>query len=161
VKIGETIDLVHASTTDLAEELRKVAGRHATDHAVYHVGRLLAGCCDDLANGLRPFAERYHQSVEDHQSDVLQELGARVRHRSAELFGRSEKTGMLLLRDLRELATDAHGVQMDWTVLRQGALVARDQALLETATAGVEEIKRVVAWLSTTIKESAPQILAG
>ena len=70
MKIGETIDLVHASTTDLAEELRKVAGRHATDHAVYHVGRLLAGCSDDLANGLRPFAERYHQSVEDHQSDA-------------------------------------------------------------------------------------------
>jgi hypothetical protein len=161
VKVGQTIDLVHASTTELADDLRKVASRHATDHAVYHVGNLLAARCDGLADELKPFAERYQQDVDDRHGDGLQELGERVRRRSAELLGRSEKTGMLLLRDLRELATDAHGTEMDWTVLRQGALVARDQSLLQLATTGHQEIKRVAAWLTTRIKESAPQILAG
>jgi hypothetical protein len=161
MKVGRMIEMAHGSTTDLADNLRSLAEGHATDHAVYHVGHLLADRSVDLASSLEPFAEQYGQHVGDEDGDGLHELGERMRRGTAALLGRSEATGMLLLRDLRDLAAKAHGVQMDWTVLKQSAMVAQDQPLLEAATRGIEETKRVVVWLTTRIKESAPQIVAG
>ena len=160
MKVGRMIEMAHGSTSDLADDLRSVAERHATDHAVYHVGRLLADRFDELASSLEPFAEQYGQRVGGADDDGLHELAERIRRGSAALLGNSEATGLLLLRDLRDLATEAHGVQMDWTVLKQSALVARDQPLLQAATRGMDETKRVVVWLTTRIKESAPQIVA-
>ena len=160
MKVGEAIRFVHSSTMDLADDLRSVAERHATDHAVYHVGRTLAGRCQETAAMLAPFAERYQQDVDDDGNSVFGDLAERLRRGATAAMGRSEHTGLLLLGDLRELAMQAHGVQMDWTVLRQGASVARDQPLLDAAMVGQDEMKRVVTWLTTRIKESAPQILA-
>jgi hypothetical protein len=160
VKVGHAIELAHSSTIDLSEHLRAVAERHASDHAVYHVGGLLAGRCREVADLLQPFAERYRQELDD-PPHPFGELLERTRRATAIVTGRAEETGMLLLRDLRELATEAHGAQMDWTILRQGASVARDQPLVDAATVGQDEMRRVEAWLTTRIKETAPQVLAG
>jgi hypothetical protein len=161
VKVGQTIDVVHSTTMDLADHLRTVAERHATDHAVYHVGRMLAGRCEQTASTLEPFAERYQQDLNDDGESPFGDLGERLRRGAAAAMGRRPETGLLLLRDLRDLATEAHGVHMDWTVLRQGASVARDQPLLDVAMVGQDEMKRVTSWLTTRIKESAPQVMAG
>jgi hypothetical protein len=66
---------------------------------------------------------------------------------------------MLLLRDLRELYTDARGTEMDWTIVRQASLAARDAGLVNAATLGLEETRRVGQWLRTRIKATAPQVL--
>jgi hypothetical protein len=162
VRVGQTIETVHATTSDLAHELQTIAERHATDHAVYHVGRMLAERCRATAETLAPFAEQYQQHVVDaDQNRPLSELGERVRRGTAALTGRTDESGLLLIRDLRQLAMQAHGAQMDWTILRQGAAVARDQPLMDAATVGQDEMKRVVTWLTTRIKETAPQVLAG
>jgi hypothetical protein len=162
VKVGQTIESVHASTTDLAHELQTIAERHATDHAVYHVGRMLAERCRATADLLTPIAERYQQHIGDADQDgALSDLGERLRRGTAALAGRADEVGLLLIHDLRHLAMQAHGAQMDWTILRQGAAVAHDQLLMDAATVGQDEMKRVVTWLTTRIKETAPQVLAG
>jgi hypothetical protein len=162
MKVGQTIDTVHGCTLDLAQELQSIAERHATDHAIYHVGRMLAARCRATADTLVPFAEQYQQRVADSdQNAPLSELAERVRRGTAELTGRADEVGALLLRDLRHLATEAYGAQLDWTILRQGAAVARDQPLMDSATVGQDEMKRVVTWLMTCIKETAPQVMAG
>jgi hypothetical protein len=160
MKVGQTIDVVHSTTMDLADHLRSVAERHATDHAVYHVGRMLAGRCERTAATLEPFGERYEQDLDDDGAGPFGDLGERLRRGAAVAMGGAPQTGLLLLRDLRDLATEAHGVQMDWTVLRQGASVAKDQALLDVAMVGQDEMKRVTSWLTTRIKETAPQVMA-
>ncbi len=162
MKVGLTIETVHGSTIDLAEELEAIAERHATDHAVYHVGTMLADRCRATARTLAPFADRYQQRIDDGDGNgQLSELGDRLRRSAATLAGRVDEVGLILLRDLRHLAMEAHGAQMDWTILHQGAAVARDQPLVDVATVGQDEMKRVVAWLTTRIKETAPQVLAG
>jgi hypothetical protein len=160
VKVGQTIDVVHSSTMDLADHLRSTAERHATDHAVYHVGRMLAGRCEETAATLEPFAERYQQDLDD-DTGPFGDLAELLRRGAAAAVGRSPETGLLLLRDLRDLATRTHGALVDWTILRQGASVAKDQSLLDVAMVGQDEMKRVEAWITTRIKESAPQVMAG
>jgi hypothetical protein len=48
----------------------------------------------------------------------------------------------------------------DWTMLRQAALAARDRELLDAATACHGETLVQIKWLTTRIKEAAPQALA-
>jgi hypothetical protein len=161
MKVGPTIETVHGSTIDLAKELQAIAERHAADHAFYHVGMMLADRCRATAGTLAPFAEQYEQHIDGDGNEPLSEVGNRVRRSAATLAGRAEQPGLLLLRDIRHLAMEAHGAQMDWTILHQGASVARDQPLVDAATVGQDEMKRVVTWLTTRIKETAPQVLAG
>lgn len=162
MKIGPALEHLHASERDLAQDLRGVAERHATDHAVYHVGNMLADRCEELANGLAPFLTDYGQEEpDDDDGGVVRAFAERVRRSTAELLGRSEKTGLLLLRDLRDLYARSQETLIDWTIVRQGALAARDQALDITCQTGMQETERVARWLKTRIKETAPQALAG
>ena len=162
MKIGPALEHLHSSQRDLADELQALAERHATDHDVYHVGGMLAERCDRLAKGLGPFLEAYGQDEPDDEgSDIVRTFAERVRRTTAAMVGRSDKAGLLLLRDLRELYVHAQETEIDWTIARQGALVARDQALDITCLTGMQETERVVRWLKTRIKEGAPQALAG
>jgi hypothetical protein len=162
VKIGEAIGEVHSSTVALAKELRTAAEGHPSDHALYHVGRMLADRCQGTADTLEPFADRYGEPLNGSQGQgLLGSISTHIRREASSLKGRGDATGLLLLGDLRHLANEAHGAQIDWTILRQGASVARDEALRDAATVGQDEMRRVVQWLMTRIKESAPQILAG
>lgn len=161
MKIGPALEHLHDTQTDLASDLSAIAERHATEHDVYHVGHALADRCEQLAAGLVPFAEAYGQRVREGDGpDGLKAFGERVRRATAAAVGRSERTGLLLLRDLRELYVEAQEAEIDWTIVHQGALVARDPDLVLTCLTGMAETERVVRWLKTRIKESAPQVLA-
>jgi hypothetical protein len=50
--------------------------------------------------------------------------------------------------------------EIDWTILRQGALAGRDQDLETTGRTGMKETDRVVRWLKMRIMEGAPQAMA-
>ena len=65
MKIGPALEHLHAGERDLAHDLRAVAERHATDHAVYHVGNMLADRCEELAAGLGPFLAEYGEDEPD------------------------------------------------------------------------------------------------
>jgi hypothetical protein len=162
MRIGPALEHLHASERDLAQQLHAVAERHAADHAVYHVGNMLSDRCEQLADGLGPFLAAYGQDEPDGDGvEVVRAFADRVRRTTAELVGRSERTGLLLLRDLRDLYVHAQETQIDWTIVRQGALAARDHSLDITCQTGMQETERVSRWVKTRIKETAPQALAG
>src|SRR4051794_25314487 len=58
VQIGSSLARLHQTEADLAEELRKVADRHAAEHDAYHVCHTLAKLCDAIGHRLEPVAER-------------------------------------------------------------------------------------------------------
>jgi hypothetical protein len=64
-----------------------------------------------------------------------------------------------LLRDLQDLHLLATLVHSTWTVIAQGAQGLRDHQLLEIANASKEETTRQLTWLTTRMKQAAPQSL--
>jgi hypothetical protein len=145
----------------LAKRLVAVGERHAAEHDVYHLGHSLARQAADHVTRLTPFAERYHltrptpRGVGD-PPGILET----VRHKGAQLIGRAETSGMLLLRDLRETYLLAQATEIAWIILQQAALAVRDGDLLDVISACHEQTETCAKWLRTRIKETAPQVLA-
>lgn len=160
MKVGVALEKLQASVEDLAKELRAVAERHAAQQDVYHMGHTLSRRVEELGLTLDPYLKAYGQDAYDGpDGEAIRAFAEKVRRTMSTLSGRSAKTGVLLLRDLRELFVDAAGCEIDWTIVRQGAYAARDQALVDVATVGMEEIRRVMKWLTTRIEEASPQVL--
>jgi hypothetical protein len=76
------------------------------------------------------------------------------------MSARSERSGALLLGDLRELNLAAADCNLAWTVLGQGANVHRDQELLEVVYKSQFETGRVIHWIESRTKQTAPQVLS-
>jgi hypothetical protein len=159
MKLGTAIEQARSAEAELAGELRKVGERHAVEHDLYHLTRTLARACHEHIERLRPHAARH--GADDDPADVADSpaLLEWMRRRSAELLGRSELTGMLLLRDLRNLYLQAQEAEIAWVILMQAARAARDGELLETVTEIHEDAELRGKWLRTRIKETAPQVL--
>jgi hypothetical protein len=83
-----------------------------------------------------------------------------ARHKAAEVLGRSETPGLLLLRDLRDVYLGAQAAEIAWTILIQAAKARRDTDLLTIATRCHTETETCGKWLRTRIKETSPQVLA-
>ena len=160
MRLGMALKELHEAETALAEELRKVGERHAAEHDVYHACATLTKQCQAQADKLRLLAERYGEQLpEADPSEPGEGLLAGLRRKGSELTGRQPPAGILLLRDLRRLYLMAQECEIDWVMVGQGAKAARDKELLEVATGGQEETSVQVKWLTTRIKEAAPQTL--
>jgi hypothetical protein len=159
VKLDEAIDGVQRAEADLADRLRTVGERHATEHDLYHLGQTLAGQCAEHVRRLAPFAERYGTRVREVHPDSPGLLES-VRHKGAELLGRSSSAGALLLRDLRELYLSAQATEIAWVELIQAAQAVRDADLLAAATPAHAETETCAKWVRSRIKEVAPQVYA-
>ena len=160
MKLDKAIEQVQEAETDLAKELRKIGERHAVEHDLYHLSHTLARRCQAHLERLAPFAERYGAPPQTDGAAETPGLLETLRHKSSELLGRSESTGMLLLRDLRNLYLTAQEAEIAWVILAQTAQAARDRELLRVVTECHEEAEARGKWLRTRIKESAPQVLA-
>jgi hypothetical protein len=160
MKLDVAIEQVQEAETDLAKELRKIGERHAVEHDLYHLSHSLARQCREHLERLAPFAERY--GAETKTDGVAESPGLleALRHKSAELLGRSEAAGMLLLRDLRNLYLTAQEAEIAWVILAQAAQAARERELLSVVSECHEQAEARGKWLRTRIKESAPQVLA-
>jgi hypothetical protein len=66
---------------------------------------------------------------------------------------------LAMLAQLRRLATIVRGNELDWSVLHQAAMAARDQRLTDLSTIGIDETRRISKWLNTRVKEASPQIV--
>jgi hypothetical protein len=152
---------VHEAERDLVDELRKVAQRHAAEHDVFHVGNRLAGICEAHLGLLSQEAERYGEELSDDEFAPFAGLVASWRRRAGEAAARSEKSALLLLRDLRNLYVTACECDVAWTIVNQGAKAAQDGALIDLAYACQQDIGRTIHWLDSRIKETAPLVLAG
>jgi hypothetical protein len=134
--------------------------RHAVEHDLYHLGHTLAQQCAGRVQQLVPFAGKYGASL--HQGKIAASPGvlAALRQKSSELIGRSEQSGLLLLRDLRHLYLAAQEAEIAWVILVQAAQAIRDGDLLHLACTCREQAETCGKWLRTRIKESSPRILA-
>jgi hypothetical protein len=156
VKLRPALEHLHGSVTDLVEDLRTTAERHAADHDVYHLAHALSEKYQALAERL---AKEIGKDGDDGGPGALSELGERVRRATSNALAGTDKTGPLLLRDLRALYLQAQETEIDWTIVSQGAKAAREPTLIELCTEGLTETERIVRWLKTRIKETAPQVL--
>jgi hypothetical protein len=159
VKIDEAIEATQRSEVELGTELGRLAERHAADHDVYHGGHQLVGTCAQHLERLRPLAERYGVDPADPDETRSSSLLETVREKASAFLGRTEVAGALLLSDLRHTYLVAQQAEIDWTILRQAALAARDQQLLDVVEHCHEEVELAAKWLRTVIKASAPQVL--
>jgi hypothetical protein len=79
-----------------------------------------------------------------------------VREKGSELVGRLPESGLLLLRELYVLASEA---SISWVILGQGAQAAKDRELLQAIQECHPDTLRTLKWTNTKIKETSPQVL--
>jgi hypothetical protein len=133
MKLGKAIEYAQDAETELATQLQIVAERHAAEHDLYHLGHTLAQQSGAHVQQLAPFAEKY--GVTPHPEGIRESPSviSAVRQKSAELMGRSEPAGLLLLRDLRHLYLTAQQAEIAWVILMQAARAIRDAELQPVA----------------------------
>jgi hypothetical protein len=151
VKLDKAIEDVHNAEAELAKQLRSVGERHAAEPDLYHLGQTLARQCAEHLGRLAPFAQRYGAGTHHLESP---------RRGSTEPDADSAQTGLLLLRDLRELYLAAQDAEMTWVILNQAARAVRDWELVEVAGVCQEAAQARAKWVRTRIKESCTQVLA-
>jgi hypothetical protein len=146
----------------LAAEYRKVGERHATEHDVFHTCHELALQCEAHAGRIRTLADGAGVDVgrADGHDSLLHGVVETARRKAAAAMGRTDKTGPLLLRDLRRLFTSAADCEIAWTIVGQGAKAARELEVVDLFGACCEETAGQLRWIKTRIKAAAPQVLA-
>ena len=186
MKIGLAIQQVRSAEQDLAEELRKVGERHKTDQEVYHLTRTLGDISRRNVEKLAPFQERYPVSggtgggdgsglfgrLSEKGSELVESVpgGAestegrsdlldKAREKGSELVGRRPESGLLLLRDLRELYALSSEASINWVILGQGAQAVKDPELLQATEECHPDTLRTLKWTNTMIKIVSPQVL--
>ena len=160
MKVHHALDAVQEAELTLAGELRTVAERHAVEHDLYYLGHARAQVCVEHLNALRPFLDRYDATAVDPDNAEQPGVLATLRHKTAELLGRAEATGLPLLHDLRHLYLLAQRVEIDWVILLQTMEAVRDREFLALAAHCHEETEITAKWLRTRIKVSSAQVLA-
>lgn len=161
MKLDVAIEHAQDAECDLFDELTTIAERHAADSDVYHVAKTLASRCASQLELLLPHADRYGAPGRTITEPTAQgpDVLERARRLASEMLGKHELTGMLLLEDLRALYLTAHGAELAWVVLEQGAKAARDAELIAATKKGREEAERRWKWVRTKVKEASPQLL--
>ena len=160
MKLDRAIGDVQDAEADLTKELRTIGERHAVEHDLYHLGHTLARQCAEHLERLAPFAERYGAADREAAFENSPSLLETLRRKSAELLGRSESSGLLLLRDLRNLYLTAQEAEIAWVILAQVARAVRDRELLTVVADCQQDAEMRGKWLRTRIKQTAPQVFA-
>jgi hypothetical protein len=146
--LAHYLGLIHRSEIELANAFREVATAHRDDADVFHLCQMLAGQCDQHAEKLKPFVDRYGEEAPEEPERLHNDL-----------FGGTRTGGLGLLRDLHDLCLMATEVDLAWTVIKQAAQGNRDKELFAAVTACEGETAIQIKWLRTRIKEAAPQAL--
>jgi hypothetical protein len=143
------VALADHSEQTLADSLRAVAEGHARQADVFHTCHTLAGWSDQHREDLAPVVERYGEQKDVDEPERLR----------ADVLPATRDGEIGLLRDLQDLHLLATLVHTTWTVVAQGAQGLRDHQLLEIANASRAETTRQLTWLTTRMKQAAPQAL--
>jgi hypothetical protein len=146
---------LHRSETDLAQEFRRVAHRHAAEADVFHLCRRFAEQCERHAATLTEAAGRYGEVLP--REPVGSPVAGPIRARRAV---RPVDQGPVLLARLRALSTLAHDCEIAWTVIGEGAKAHGDDQLAALVYACGAETAVQGRWLRTRLAEAAPQVLS-
>jgi hypothetical protein len=142
------VGLVDVGERTLAESFRQVAAGHAQEADVVHLCERFALQCDDHRDQLRPVVARYGEEPPQ-EPERLHAQG---------LTG-PRTGGVGLLRDLHDLYLLTSYLDIAWTVVEQAGKAVRDQELLGVVTWCQKETSAQLSWLTTRMKEAAPQAL--
>lgn len=142
------IGLIDEGEKTLGESFRQVAEGHADDADVHHLCHRLATQCDRHREALAPVVARYGEEPEREPEEL-----------HAEGLSRTRSGGVGLLRDLHDLYMLVSYLDIAWTVVGQAAKAARDKELIEIVTHCEGETSTQLKWLTTRMKEAAPQAL--
>jgi len=158
MKFGLVLEEMHRSENDLAHHLLTISERHKVDHEIYHLARDLARWSQQHVRDIAAMGKNYGLDLDP---DPRGEMGLMetIREKGSEMVGRRPETGMLLLRDLRELYLKACGVSADWELLAQAAQGKKDKDLLALAEKCHPQTIRQMKWANGKLKESATQVL--
>jgi len=138
--LDEYLGTTHQAQTALAGAFRQVADAHGDEPDLAHLCEILATQCDTHAARLKPFAPA--------DADA-----------PTHAFGGPRSGPLGLLRDLLDLYVLASACDMAWTIVGQAARGARNEDLLGVVTACESETAIQLKWLTTRIKQAAPQTL--
>ncbi|MEV7873931.1 hypothetical protein [Microbacterium sp. NPDC089188] len=148
MNLASYLGLLHAGEDVLAQSFRQLADGHGDEPDVFHLSHTLAQQCDEHVRRLAPVVERYGE-----------EPDAEPERFHAEAMNESRGGPLGLLRDLQDLHALVAFVDTTWTVVKQAALALRDEELLAIIEDCEAQTKTQQAWLSTRLKQAAPQAL--
>lgn len=148
MNLAPYIGLLHAGEDVLARSFRQLADGHGDEPDVYHLCHTLAKQCDEHGRRLRPIVERYGEQPD-----------AEPERFHADAMSESRRGPLGLLRDLQDVHALVGFVDTTWTVVRQAALALRDDELLAIIDDCEAQTKLQQDWLSTRLKQAAPQAL--
>jgi hypothetical protein len=149
MKLPVYLGLLHRSEQTLAASFRQVAEGHGAEPDVYYLCRSLADQCEAHEQALAPIVERYGEVDEDDEPEPLH----------AECLSETRSGPVGLLRDLQDLYLLASLVDITWTAVKQAAQGLRDAELIEVVERCEGETTTQLHWLSTRMKQAAPQAL--
>lgn len=159
-KVGLFLSELHEAETDLAAEYRVVGERHAADHDVFYICHTFALQCEQHAERVRGIAEEFEKRLSDPSgSETLHNVMAGLRQKTSDLLGRRAESGLLLLRDLRQLYLMAEEANVHWIVFGQVAQALRRGDLLTEGSTLHKQTLTQIKWLKTRIKQASPQVL--
>lgn len=142
------LGLLHDAEASLADAFHQVGAGHGDEPDVEHLCRMLGDQAAAHVKALQPIIDRYGE-----QDDPEPE-----RLKAAE-FGGTRQGGVGLLRDLQDLYALASFVDITWTVVKQAGQGLRDRQLLDVVSSCETQTTQQLSWLSTRIKQAAPQAL--
>lgn len=143
------LGLLHRAERTLAGSFRQVASGHGEEPDVHQLCLLLADWCEAHEQALAPVVQRYGEVDEDDEPERLH----------AEGLSRTRTGPVGLLRDLQDLYVLASLVDVTWTVVGQAGAALRDHELVDVVARCEGETSTQLAWLTTRIKQAAPQAL--
>jgi hypothetical protein len=146
--IGQYIDLIHRTQSDLIKAFELVANAHRDEVDVFQTCMLLSSWSKAMASDLEPIASRYRKENDD-QPDWL----------SHTLLKKTRKGGAALLRDLHDLYLIVTEVLLCCTLSKQGGMALGDEAFVTICEETERQSKRQLSWLMTKMKSAAPQTL--
>ena len=149
MNLSTYLSLLEKSESTLAESFRQVAEGHGHEPDVHFICQTLAKQCDEHQRALQPIVQRYGQGDVDDEPERLHADG----------LSETRKGPLGLLRDLQDLYLLASLVDITWSMVKQAGQGLRDEELLDVVRACEEETEKQLKWLSTRMKQAAPQAL--
>ena len=142
------VGLVDGGEQTLAESFRQVALGHRQEADIVHLCERFAAQCDSHREQLTPVVQRYGERREQ-EPERLHAQGLRG----------TRTGGVGLLRDLHDLYLLVSYLDIAWTMVGQAARAVRDDELLGVVQWCEKETSGQLSWLTTRMKEAAPQAL--
>jgi hypothetical protein len=146
--LANYLGLLHLSELHLADAFRQVGDGHAAEPDVHHLCHTLAGQCEQHAQRLQPFVDRYGEEAPSEPERL-----------HSELFQGTRSGGLGLLRDLHDLYLMATECDVAWTMIGQAAQAVRDTDLFQVVQACEGQTATQLKWLKTRMQQAAPQAL--